>query len=304
MNTIFKEIVKHARRTQTGGMWLLMPCLIFVLLVIVIFATMLYGVFIAQHHAEFINQQLTMQTALELNEANSATRLNELSSRARQLVSSDQDNYDAVFDTRHYSLEPLARYLLDQSRDGACLLDAEKKQCLAEELESIRQNTGKRFDNFPVKVINLPWLEIHGPELACLELGYLKNTNSSVNEVDQLDHIARKDRSSSLVDPKNGFYRANVDARLDDDNSDIPFKFASLPATLKGTTPEPRLVSDSSFIKTVDLFAPAEVQMLGAKFMPSAVQIKSRYLIINKFGAKQTLPIIVQSAAVTVGAAR
>lgn len=292
----------RVRRSDCGNMLLLALFFLALIIVMLILGTMMFGVFLSQQHAQHTIDEWTTQAAIGLNDSDKAGRMNQLVNWSRQLVASSHDTYDEVFESKHYNLEPLAYYLLDQSRNGAELVDNARGLCIADTLNTLSTKATNRFANNSGNIISLPWIEAHGPRLLSLSVGRVKDTDSSIYISDQLPHVVQSDLSKKLVNPRSTLYRGDVDARLDDEDAYIPFRLSSLPAAVRGMVSQSRLVDSESFVSTADLVSEGKRVNAACKYMPSAVYVRSEYTIINKLGVEEKHKLIVSSTAVTSGA--
>lgn len=303
MQDIKVKLSIYAGRSRRGSMWGLLICAFFVMTLFMIAAMMVCGVYLAQQHTQYTLDRLTMQAALTLNESDMAGHMNQLVNRSRQLVASNHDTYDEAYEKRLYNLEPLAHYLMNQSHEGAKLVESAQKQFLADRLNVLRAKTDEDFIHASLSPIELPWLTVKGPRLLSLSVGRSNDLDSSIYAAEQLDRVAAFDMSKKRINTETQLYKADQELRLDEDAVDFAFRLSSLDAPHNSDTSQARLISPDSFVKTGDLYSSSKFSMDGCKYVPSAVQVKCEYAVINKLAGNQVQKLIVTSSALTSGAA-
>ncbi|PWT98279.1 MAG: hypothetical protein C5B53_06895 [Candidatus Melainabacteria bacterium] len=208
---------------------LLLSCMIGILIVIAI--TFLYdflSVFINRQLLNDRTDRLALEAAAKFNEGDRTSRMNHLLVQSRNLIFLSRQTYVTTTALQPYNhLSPLAHQLLEQSRDGAKLLEKEQARLVAARLAEVKKN------------IISPSLNQAGSSLFGnisvdgLDVGTMDGFTSEVPSAYSASDLKENDAKDRYIDKKTGDYFGEVDVKLPTEDRDLSFKLSSLPVVAK-----------------------------------------------------------------------
>lgn len=208
-------------------------------------------------------ESLALEAAIKLNEMDHFGRMNNLVAQSRAGVYLSRQQYEQVQNPRFFSMEPLARHLLEDARWGSELVEQQREQLAITRTNEVTQ-----------LVLNDERIRSGKYELGSLEIGDLSNELSNVpnNEIDQPQDC---DRSHRFIDRTSALFRGNINAKLPGDDNDLSFRFSTLTAPVNNAAVRAALIKHDNFRSYATLITDGlEAERPSGKFMPCAVRIK------------------------------
>ncbi|HEY9787827.1 MAG TPA: hypothetical protein V6D17_20740 [Candidatus Obscuribacterales bacterium] len=244
-------MIEGKQQGRKQGNMLLLTCLIggLVLIVLLIGITVAL-LFHSQSRLQAQADRLALAMAERLNRNDRLGQMNNMLELSRELVfASRKDEESAHERTPH--IEPLAKQLLEEAREGARLVNEERTslaQLTNNELkEMVRQSTEILESSAQLR---LPWIRTSAPVIDRLETGRIVAVESNAQAPQGLPELKEMDLVRRYIRSDTQFYRAGVNAKLVSADSDLDYKFSSLPAPVKGTVSPARLTSGAVFRRT------------------------------------------------------
>ncbi len=263
---------------------------------------MVSAFFFAQKRVQQQADRMAVAIAKRLNEGDRVGQINNLVERSRELVFVSRHNLSDANDRLEH-IEPLARQLLEESRTGAIMVEAERTGIARRISEdAIAEADAHSKDIASVLQINLPYMRTFPARLYNLELGYIDDIDSNALLPEGVPDLKISDLSRSFAQGESALYRANVDARLGGSDSDLVFKFASSAAPVQKTISPSRLVSPKVFRPLVKLFDRQNKIGGVSNQLPTAVRMDLISGISSSADSEQDKTFRVTSAATTSGA--
>lgn len=241
-----KSITKQ--RDNHGSLLILICALLFVIIVIGIFAFNIWKLSVRRENSQALTDAAALQAAQKLNANDKISRMNNLMAQSRELVFDSRAAYNAIINDqsgRYFYLEQLGRQLLDQARYGAWLTNVGREKLISSECVDLQ------------KTINAdPDLESRNARVTNLEVGYIKSDPGSNVYDDFADELQNFDIQHEWIDSKTRRFKGNINIKLPGDiDRDLNFKLSPLrlPITSKDTMQEASLVNANDFVKTAKL---------------------------------------------------
>lgn len=286
-------------RRRKGNAMLLSVALVGVLMAIACLGITLVAVSIGHQKLGSEADRLSLSLAKILNCDDRAGQMNNLVACAREGVFISRKTYNACQDEhRHLSL--LGRQILDEARDGALLIEKERRQLLASTLYEVQSQAEEILN--PSLAYRLPYLDLKKPSIDCLEVGYLKNGISNVPASAGSPELTNYDRSSGYLSHRGDLYLGNIDARLPAPDNDLSFKLATVPAPERNYIPQTSLVQEKAVSLVSTLLPEQESQSLSCEQIPSAVRLIVSMQVSDSAAGKRPEALRVGSQAQIGGA--
>jgi hypothetical protein len=214
---------------------------------------------------------IALEAAAQLNANDPIGQFNNLVSRSRLLVETSRQSVSASGAGLRKQLQPLAQSLLDQSRDGAMLLESERQRLLMTKLTQMMQTVQERM-RAPAVFSIVPWVEIKEVRVSGLQVGTVRELNAYVQSSE--NELYDYDLKQNYINKSSGFYRGNIDATLPASDKDLSFNISSLPAPVGNTLSPARLIASDRFVPLATISIDDQPNMLQCKQIPCAIQLK------------------------------
>ncbi|MBS2011126.1 MAG: hypothetical protein JST01_29000 [Cyanobacteria bacterium SZAS TMP-1] len=295
----------QVNRRPRGNMLFLCIAMFALLIAIVGLGFGVYFLFFQQKRLQTRCEDLALKAAQQLNLNDYAGKLNNLQARSRELVYNSRQLSNATEDDNYKEFAPLAAQVMNQSRDGAILVDDERKKYVSTSLSKLRQliKNAAPADGKSLTVANV---SADAAEVMDFKLGYLAGSKSTSN-VEVLEgppDLFEWDLSKNYIQRGKGvnLYRAAVNLKLPGPDDDLNFELAPLAAPVKGTVAPLRLTSGEGFQNTLTLRENYKDLPGTCKWSPSAVQITMTAKVRETTAAKLEGSTRAASTACTNGA--
>jgi hypothetical protein len=269
-NSLAAQALRHNR----GNMLLLCVALFAVIIVVVAIAFGVYFLFHSQKSLLTRSEGFALKAAQQLNANDCAGRLNNLQCRSRELVYLARQMCQMTESEDLADFAPLAEQVMNQSRDGAKLVESERKKYVALTIANLR-TLAKNEITPQENEKQLANMSTYDPQVVGLKVGTQANLASNVEPNTGLSELYDFDMENGYI--KHGklmnLYRSAVNLKLPGPDGDLDFELAPLPAPVKGTVAPLRLASASSFKSTMTLRKDGEDTIGACQICPSAVQV-------------------------------
>jgi hypothetical protein len=232
-------------------------------------------VFFSNQRLQDSAEKVALNAAQKLNENDNAGRLNNLTCDARELVFTARQMYERTSTDGHFKdYEALARQVLEQSREGAREVAAERQRLVNATVADMRvlvkgktTSLGREMELFDASV--------EKPKLIDFKIGSLDNMESNVEAPQAVAELVEYDNAQRFL--KHGkdfdFYVAGKALKLPSPDDDLDFVLSPLPMAVNGTAAPMRLVSESHFKPTMTIVEGGKDAIGSCSIMPSCVQV-------------------------------
>jgi hypothetical protein len=287
-------------RTAGGNILAICACLgtLFCFLLIVAFSIALLFLVHKRSQSQVDSTALSMASAL--NKGDRIGELNSITEYSRELVFTSRKSY-AEANHRFPHIEPLARCLLEDARDGAHAIEEERRFLLRQlSRDILTQATSTNTVFKSAAQFNIPLFAADKPRITQVEIGYVKGIESNARIPSALLELKNFDQESGYIQPGTEFYLANINARLPAPDSDLDYKFSSIAPSVQETTAPLRLASNSVFHTYSTVFEKGKESPYQFDAVPSAVRVKISTDVKSNFNERKELATT--ATATTFGA--
>lgn len=263
----------------------------------------LNGLFFQRNRAQLQSDELAVSCAAAMNQGDRIAQVNELKASSRELVYLSRQR-EQLADTQEFrALQPLCTQLVNEAREGATLVEAERKnqiRVICSEIQSNAWRHNRRLED--ERGFAIAWLKTTAPSITCIEVGRIENVESNVRQPTGVAELANYDIESGLIQPGSNLLKANKNARLPGIDSDLNFHITSLPALVKGTRAPARNVNARKFVPQALIFDGGAPIKFAADQIPSAIRITSTMNATLGDRAEHTERVRFVSTGTTTGA--
>lgn len=244
--------MKSERRAKNGNMLVLVSVTVAVLCILFLIAMSFGGLFFEESRLRTSADEIALAGARKLNDMDRIGQMNNMISRCRALVfvaRKDLHEVQANFPT----IQSLTEDLLEESREAARELETQRQ--VLDKLARREANEAMKAKFNSVKAgytMTLPWLKVKSPQLKVRKFGRIKEVECNATKLPFLDELNDGDQAQGRFANRPGLqlYRQGIDARLPGgEDSDLVFKFSSLPPIVNKTISPARCVLPSDFIE-------------------------------------------------------
>jgi len=284
-------IIKGHHRRSHGNI-LILTCVLMTLVALGLVIGMSFSsVFLMRARLQSEANDIALAAAQVLNDNDREGRMNNMISRSRQLVTASRSNY-SVTRGAYPDLEPLAKQLLDEARDSARFLEAERVRLRDVAISEAKQRAQETCQNLKDQTrLMLPWLHTDSTTMVNISLGYIDGVQSNVAPARALPDLEQHDQNAGYIRQQSNLYLGNIRAKLPSEDGDLAFSLSSLPAPVDGSVSPARATLASAYRDS-----PTDQ-------LPSAVRIELALPVSTELGAKTQAEIKTLGCAATYGAA-
>lgn len=217
---------------------------------------------------------LALQLAGKINEGGRVGQINELQQCSRELMFVSRQELKQCEQEDFSFLTPLSQQLMGEARAGHNLVERERQnqiRLIKSDLqaEALKHNSD-RSDRISLA---LPLLQTREPQITGIDVGYIDNVESNVKNLNVIKELSDFDRQNGYIDSTTKLYRANIDARLPDQEHDLSFRISSLPAYVEKICAPARNTNPDVFLRTGTIFTAAGDKDEEIDQLPSAIQV-------------------------------
>lgn len=255
---------KNKRSNNRGNVLILTCVMLAIVALCLVVAFSFCGLYFAHNRLQASADEIALTGAKKLNERNRIGQMNNMISRCRQLVYSSREDYSTVKKT-FPKIERIADQLLREARQSALDLESERQKMRnVAELEAVQAMRAK-FDSIKgTYEMSLPWMRVRTPRVIGIGLGRIDGVESNVEEFSLFDKLKQYDRDqgNTVVYAKLSLYKGNKNVPLKDDDSDLPFIMASLPAPILSEVSPARITLLDKYREVDDAPVPTATKVI------------------------------------------
>lgn len=293
----------RSTRKSSGSMLVLILFLLGILVVFALAAFTVNNFLFFRSRAQHQTDSIALSLASKINKNDRVGQMNEFAAHSRELIYSSRERLSDCNTEDLELLRPIAEQLLHEAREGHTLLERERRNLVSQICKEVKESALEQNASLSgMSVFNMGALLTEQAQIERVELGSIKNIASNVKAETVFEKLREFDTTSDHFHKKNGLFRADIDAKLPEFDSDLSFKISSLPANVKGTCSQARNVNPDAFVGKGILIDKSTGQPCQLDFAPTAVQVYSKFPaslgLRNKYHADMTFV----SSAATNGA--
>ncbi|MFA7340318.1 MAG: hypothetical protein WC028_26285 [Candidatus Obscuribacterales bacterium] len=287
-------------RQSHGNMTLLVSLTIGLVIVIAVGGLMFNRVLLERTRAQFALDALALSLASKINPGDRVGQVNRLVEASRELVFTSRQAVNACSRQDLSGFSRLSNLLLDEARSGHALVERERHNQISvirkEVLEAVRSYENKREENGGIGFLSI---KTSDPKVVRVALGRIKNVDSNIESVDAIPELYEFDRQNGYVDAPSKLYKSNFNAKLPAPDSDLSYRFCSLPAYVGKTCAPPRNTNVDAFESFGNIFINGVDTHEAFDEIPDALQITSNMDVDMADAAKKQSNLATMSAVST-----
>lgn len=254
-----------AKRSNNRGNVLILTCVVLAVVALCLVVGFSFcGLYFDHNRLQTSADEIALTGAKKLNERNRIGQMNNMIARCRQLVYASREDYKIVKKT-FPGVEKIADQLLDEARQSALDLETERQKMRnVAEIEAVQAMRAK-FDSIKgTYAMTLPWMRVKTPRVIGVGLGRIDGVESNVEEFVSFDQLKQYDRDqgNTVVYAKLSIYKGNKNEPLKEDDSDLPFFMASLPAPILSEVSPARVTLQDKYRDIDDAPVPTAVRVI------------------------------------------
>lgn len=264
----------HPKRNEKASMLLIGLAAAFIVVLAIAVAFFLAFPFFMQKRTQTTADSAALELAANLNQQDRAGQMNNLVVLCRNLVYTSRQTYQkCAADYPH--LEPLARQLMQESRNSAQKVEQERKNLITMTLADLRTSFDKAKQMEALQqTLKLPGMTAEPAMVDNVALGSIKDIESNVRTELGIPDLVSADRASGYIQKGSDLYMGNIDARLPGPDSDMNFKISSLPAPVGGELAKARLTLSNVFKQMCVFVKGGQVVGSAPEYTPSALKVE------------------------------
>lgn len=267
-------------RQSRGNMTLLVSLTIGLVIVIAVGGLMFNRVLLERTRAQYALDALSLSLASRINPGDRVGQVNRLEEASRELVFTSRQAVNASSSQDLSGFSRLSNLLLDEARAGHALVEKERSnQVLVirrEVLEAVRSYENKRDENGGLGFLSI---KTSDPKVTRVALGRIKNVDSNIESADAIPELYQFDLQSGYLDKQSKLYKSNLNANLPAPDSDLTYRFCSLPAYVGKTCSPPRNTNVDAFESFGNIFVDGVETREAFNDIPDALQITSNMAV-------------------------
>lgn len=253
----------------------------FFVAMLVTFACGFGCVIMAEQRLQATTNEIALSGTMLLNQQDRIGQLNNMTARSRQLIFTAEKVVDDIEDIDP-ELKPITEYLFDEAKEGATILDEERKTVNDKMRIAAKALIVSHFDKAkPAHRSVTPFFQTTVPEIESVDFGYIKDVESNVGVFKGVEELQQYDESNAVWESHNVLHKANNNAKLPGNSQD--FFLSSLAAPVDGEVAPARIALVSAY-KKLDA---------GSKYLPSAIRLVTKMKIKAPFseGTENTVKV-------------
>ncbi len=259
------KVTKTKTIRNNRGNLLILTCVVLAIVALcLVVAFSFCGLYFAHNRLQTSADEIALTGAKKLNERNRIGQMNNMIARCRQLVYSSREDYKTVKKTFPV-VEKVADQLLEEARQSALDLENERQKMRnSAEIEAVNAMRAK-FDSIKgTYAMTLPWMKVRTPRVIGVGLGRIDGVESNVYEFDKFDKLKQDDRDqgNTVVYNRISLYKGNKNEPLKDDDSDLQFFMASLPAPILSEVAPARIILQDNYREVDDAPIPTATKVI------------------------------------------
>ena len=235
-------------RHSAGSVLILAMIVIGLLAVSLLIGYSYGGLFFEHNRLQASANEMALAAARKLNDKDRIGQMNNMIARNRQLVFSGRQEFDECKE-KYPGIASLAEELLDESRDSAKTLEAQRKVLSMVAKKEAKEAMEKKFAEInKTYAMYLPWMKVEEPLLAGWQCGRVVKTESNVEELKNIAELEAHDQDKSYTSVAGmKLYKHDIDAKLPNEDSDLTFKISALSAPVLKTVAPARIILNANY---------------------------------------------------------
>ncbi len=230
----------------------------------------------AQSRAE----RSTLGLAKILNEDDRVGQVNNVIARSRELVFLSRRNQQTALDKKLSNWEPLARFLVEEARAGADLVEGERKNQIDISKKAVRYFSDHyNLHTIDKPIFSLPFFHTWDSEISDVYVGSVINEQSNVLNTDIYPDLREFDEKERYFQKGSNLYLGNINAKLPSPDNDLDFKLAAVHAPVDSTVAQPRILNSSAFKQSACIFKAMKFVDSNLDQIPTAVRTDQLFWI-------------------------
>jgi len=233
-----------------------------------------YMLLTEQKHGQSQTDQLALGIAKTLNEQDRIGDVNQLIVRNRELVYTSRMMMSTCDNSFLAFASPLASQLLNEAVTSNVQIDKERrnqmglmKKHIADVVDQYNTHQGTAAH------LSLPWWKSYEMQVVQINCGSINDVQSNVLHSEIYDDLTDIDKRKRYFQPKSNLYMGNINAKLENPDTGIDFKIASLPAAVEKAIAPPRLTNPEAFKFANQVVDDGKLVNQSFDQIPSAVQV-------------------------------
>lgn len=270
-----KDAIRRVlKRDRKGGVLPLLMTICVIIFIVVMIAIAMNTLHLVDGKLRSSAEKVALELAINLNDGDRIGEMNSMTEYSRELVYTSRDAHNRI--TYGYAhIEPLARMLLDEAREGARQVETERAN-LASVICKDSLALKKMKETTIMEPVNVLFFKVNPEGISTLEVGACKYVPSNAVLPIGIPELRSYDREKRFTFESSDYYRADIDVFLPDPDGDLKFRFSSLAPMVKKTISQPRLVSPGDFEPLATLSDEFIRKRSVLKYMPSAVRMVTK----------------------------
>lgn len=295
----FRQSKFSRQRGSTFLLTLLLGCLVFVVLISIVWFSMLM---VAVTKSRAMAEERALNMAASLNRGNCIGELNQITSYSRQLVYTSRQVDNQII-AQSPQLKRISALLLDDARSGAAKVNQEFDILKAKTIVDVMQ-VEKKEANTQALFFEIPMLKVAKPQTESIALGTIDSIPSNARLPESLADLKQHDQVSNFNEKGSQFYRSNIDARLPLPDNDLTFRFSCLMPAVGANVAQLRLMHPQSFKSLTTMRSSNRFKLDNSvAYIPCAVQLNlSTNVQMGPASLAQSQQVQQQAIACTSGA--
>jgi hypothetical protein len=218
-------------RNSKGAIFILMIAFAILITTVGIFTIDIISTLLNRQLLDNRAQTLALRAAAIFNSGDRAGRINHLIVGSRDLIYRSRQNLNMTGQVPFDHFRPLAQQLLDQARNGAILLEQERKRLITARISEVKLLlTESNSTNASGTIFSQNQFVDQANIGACNE--YMSEVSSSLVEPE----LKKYDLKRRYIDKGKECYLGQIDSKLPDDDEDLSFKLCKLPPLTHGSS--------------------------------------------------------------------
>lgn len=261
-------------RDRNGGVLPLLMTICVIIFIVVMIAIAMNTLHLVDGKLRSSAEKVALELAINLNDGDRIGEMNSMTEYSRELVFTSRDAHNRI-SYGYAHIEPLARVLLDEAREGARQVETERNN-LASVICKDSLALKKMKENNIMEPVNVLFFKVNPEGISTLEVGSCKFVPSNAVLPVGIPELRSHDRERRFTFESSDYYRADIDVFLPDPDGDLKFRFSSLAPMVKKTVSQPRLVSPGDFEPLATLSDEFIRRRSVLRYMPSAVRMVTK----------------------------
>lgn len=269
-----ESIHRVLKRDSKGGVLPLLMAICVIIFVVVMIAIAMNTLHLVDGKLRSSAEKVALELAVNLNDGDRIGEMNSMTEYSRELVYSSREAHNRItFGYAH--IEPLARVLLDEAREGARQVEAERNN-LSTVICKDALALKKMKENNIMEPVNILFFNVKPEGISTLEVGSCRFVPSNAVLPIGLPELRAIDRDKKYTFEGSDYYKADMEIYLPDPDGDLKFRFSSLAPMVKKTVSQPRLISPNDFEPLATLSDEFIRKRSVLKYMPTAVRMVTK----------------------------